>query len=107
MKYFIAPILVLLLTSFTVISIAAGEEDTLHIAVETRIMVFDRTQASEELTAWAENNGGYFTWKSEDSVRIRVPDEKIKSLAWTFSRAGKCVYRNIFFQKGKTRKLMK
>jgi hypothetical protein len=39
-------------------------------------MVFDRSAAADELGDWAAANGGYFTWKSEESIRIRVPDEK-------------------------------
>jgi hypothetical protein len=40
-------------------------------------MVFDRFKASDRLADWAEENGGYFTWKSDEQVTIRVPDEKV------------------------------
>lgn len=75
MKRIFIPLLMFMILSLMV---GADEVDTLHVAVDARVLVFDRTAASAELASWAEDNDGYFTWKSEESVRIRVPDEKIK-----------------------------
>lgn len=57
-------------------ALGSQESDTLHLAVNAQVMVFDRSVAADELADWAVENGGYFTWKSEESIRIRVPDEK-------------------------------
>lgn len=70
---------VLLVSLILVSSLAAEEEDSLFISVNAGVLVFDRVLASDKLADWAEENGGYFTWKSEEQVRIRVPDEKVKS----------------------------
>jgi len=56
---------------------AAEEDDTLYYSVDAAVMVFDRVKSSTQLTDWAEKNGGYFTWKSDESVRLRVPDEAV------------------------------
>lgn len=56
---------------------AAEEDDTLYYSVDAVVMVFDRVKASTQLTDWADQNGGYFTWKSDESVRLRVPDEAV------------------------------
>ncbi|MCK5737280.1 MAG: DUF4349 domain-containing protein, partial [Spirochaetaceae bacterium] len=72
-------LLVLFLLSIFSINTLAGEEDSLFVSVNSAVLVFDRVLASNQLAAWAEENGGYFTWKSEEQVRIRVPDETVKS----------------------------
>ncbi len=74
-KYFSVIFIILLAVS----TVSAFENDSLYIAVNTVLLVFDRTDASDELASWAEENGGYFTLKSEEHVSIRVPDEKVKS----------------------------
>jgi len=75
MKLLSVLLILLLATAFA----AADEEDTLFKEVGASILVFDPIHASEILSFWAEENGGYFTWKSEDSVRLRVPDLSINS----------------------------
>lgn len=70
----------IIMTAILVSSIqfaGAQESDTLHLAVNAQVMVFDRGVASDELALWAAENDGYFTWKSEESIRIRVPDENV------------------------------
>ena len=57
--------------------LGADETDTRHLSVEAGLMVFDRNEAADRLGDWAEENGGYFTWKSDESVRLRVPDEAV------------------------------
>lgn len=74
MKKLISPAMLLFLI---ISSVGAQEQDTLHLAVNAQVMVFDRGVAADELAEWASENGGYFTWKSEESIRIRVPDEKV------------------------------
>jgi len=69
-------LILIILLSIIILYGGAQDSDTLHISVNARVMVFDQFEASNKLADWAENNGGYFTWKSEDTVRIRVPDEK-------------------------------
>jgi hypothetical protein len=76
MKQLLFPLILTILFSVNVFS---AEEDNLFISVNTSLLVFDRRAASDELASWAEENGGYFTLKSEERVRIRVPDEKVKS----------------------------
>jgi hypothetical protein len=74
MKKLIFPLLIL---ATVPVFLFAQEADTLHLSVQTQILVFDRSTASDDLSVWAEQNGGYFTWKSEESIRIRIPDEKV------------------------------
>lgn len=59
------------------LSAAENDVDSLHLDVDASIMVFDRVVASKALADWAEDKGGYFTWKSEESIRLRVPDEAV------------------------------
>jgi len=73
-------ILILSVLSLMVFSAAlSAAEDNLYVSVNASLLVFDRRGAADDLADWAEENGGYFTWKSEEQVQIRVPDEKVQS----------------------------
>ncbi len=63
------------------VSLWAGEEkDTRHLSVDAGLMVFDRQEAADKLALWAEEHKGYFIWKSDESVRFRVPDQAVEEL---------------------------
>ena len=70
-----------------------NEVDTLHMSVDAGVLVFDRVAASDALADWAETQGGYFTWKSEESVRIRVPDEAAARFREVLEEIGEAVIR--------------
>ena len=62
-------------------ALAAQEaDDTRHISIDAGLMVFDRRVAADQLGDWADANGGYFTWKSDDAVVLRVPDDAVEDL---------------------------
>ena len=61
-------------------ALESNGSDTMHLAVNASLLVFDRRDAADHLTGWAEQNGGYFVWKSDDSVQFRVPDTAIPDL---------------------------
>ena len=57
-----------------VLPLAGAAADTMHLSIETGLMVFDRQAAAEALGNWGEAGGGYFTMKSDEYVHLRVPD---------------------------------
>ncbi len=70
---------VLLAALVTLCSAAGAFADTMHVSIEAGLMVFDRRAAAESLGNWADNNGGYFTFVSDEYVVLRVPDDKAES----------------------------
>ncbi len=73
-------VLIFLLAVMAVSFLAAEETDTRHLSVQAGLMVFNRQETADKLALWAEENGGYFTWKSDESVRLRVPDKAVDNL---------------------------
>ncbi len=84
-------LITVLLSAFLSIVSLAAEEDSRFITVNASVLVFDRRVASDELAHWAEDNGGYFTWKSEEGIQIRVPDGKVKEFRGFLDNLGEFV----------------
>lgn len=56
---------------------AYAQDDFRYIHINTELMVFDRAEAIDSLTEWAESRKGYFTEKTDKSLRLRIPDNLI------------------------------
>jgi hypothetical protein len=56
------------------------DENYIVRTVQTTVLVTDPDAASELIGSWAEENGGYYTYKSTESVRLRVPWQRIPAL---------------------------
>lgn len=57
-----------------------ADENYIVRTVQTTVLVTDPDAASELIGSWAEENGGYYTYKSTESVRLRVPWQRIPAL---------------------------
>ncbi len=55
-------------------------EDNLYYRVSARLLVKDRQKTSENLSDWAEREGGYFTLFSLERLSLRIPDTKLETL---------------------------
>ena len=73
------PLLTAVLFCLPVLSFLGAQENR-ALSVNAGIMVFDRTRAADAIALWGENAGGYFIWKSEDGVRLRVPSGAVSEL---------------------------
>jgi len=93
MKYLILGLLCLIVLPSSMAQDADSGEDTLHVAVDCDLLVFDRFEASDALARWGEENGGFFTWKSEEAVRLRVPDEAVAGFRDYVDSVGESVLR--------------
>ena len=93
MRRLILTIIAAVLAVSSAFAADGGGEDTLHLSVDAGIMVFDRVAASDALARWAEDHGGYFTWKSEESVRLRVPDEAVEGFRDVLDDSAEAVLR--------------
>jgi polyhydroxyalkanoate synthesis regulator phasin len=60
--------------------IAGGDENYLSHRLSAVILVSDAEKASDLLTTWAENAGGYYIFKSRERVTLRIPYQKIADL---------------------------
>ena len=52
---------------------AQDREDTLYYEVNARLLVKDRQQAADALTDWAEKQNGYFVYKTQEQISLRLP----------------------------------
>lgn len=59
-----------------------GQENPSGLALQVygQILVEDPQEAGDALVLWAQDNGGYFTEKSLDFVRLRVPADRVEDL---------------------------
>jgi hypothetical protein len=58
--------------------IHADEYTAYHLT--TSILVQDPETTADRIIAWVEKNGGYFTLRSSDTLMLRVPSQRMKSL---------------------------
>ena len=56
----------------------AGQTNFLAIKIRAQIIVTDRIAAGETLTSWAEENGGFFLFRSLDLITLRIKVEKVE-----------------------------
>ena len=69
-------LLALLLTS----GLVSAEENYLHQSVGATMLVADPAVAADRLEAWAENEGGYTLYKSDERVSLRLPHPRLGEL---------------------------
>ncbi len=62
------------------------------------LKVLDRTQASDAIAAKADELGGYFTGRSDDSLDLRIPQAKLAELDAFATSQGVMVQRQISTQ---------
>ncbi len=55
--------------------LAAGEYTAYDL--KTTVLVADPETAADRIIEWVEENGGYFTFRSSDTVVLRVPSQKM------------------------------
>lgn len=55
-------------------------EDSLYYELNVRLLVQDRQTASNLISRWAENKGGYYTVKNNEQIVFRLPDSEITNL---------------------------
>jgi hypothetical protein len=46
----------------------------------TSVLVADPESTADRIIEWVEKNGGYFTFRSSDTLRLRVPSQKMNGL---------------------------
>ncbi len=71
------------LLCFLVISIASSgfaQENTLATFLEVRALSGDREAVTEQLAYWVEQSGGYYTYRSDSEIVLRVPPPAIESI---------------------------
>ncbi len=73
MKHILIPAFLIIFAA-SVINAAEIDDDSMHLSINTGLMVFDRQIAADSIGYWAEAHGGYFVWKSDERVVVRVPD---------------------------------
>jgi hypothetical protein len=44
------------------------------------VLVADPESTADRIIEWVEKNGGYFTFRSSDTLRLRVPSQKMNGL---------------------------
>ncbi len=59
---------------------AGSDGPLLAVSVKAQVMTGDRDAAGGRLAMWAEANGGYFTYRSLDSLVLRIPDRALAGL---------------------------
>lgn len=61
---------------------AIGQQSTdmgyLAIKVRSQIIVADKVESGEVLTSWAEDNGGFFLFRSLDRVVLRIKADRVE-----------------------------
>lgn len=58
--------------------LAAGEYTAYDL--KTTVLVADPETAADRIIEWVEENGGYFTFRSSDTVVLRVPSQRMGGL---------------------------
>lgn len=56
---------------------AAGADETLALRLSMQVIAADPEMSSRQFTNWAEDAGGYFTFRSLERVILRVPPDRI------------------------------
>lgn len=67
---------------------ASGQTETLAVTVEAQVVAADREATALALSRWADESGGYFTYRSADRVTLRVPDGAVTELRPFVERLG-------------------
>lgn len=59
---------------------AAAAEDSLATSVTIQVIASDPETSGRTMADWAESVGGYFTFRSEEQIDLRVPPEQVRVL---------------------------
>lgn len=62
---------------FLVLPRVASQEDTLAASAEILAVTTDRVALARTLADWAEERGGYYTYRSETEVHLRIPPRQV------------------------------
>ncbi|MBT3272134.1 MAG: DUF4349 domain-containing protein [Spirochaetales bacterium] len=73
-----------LIMIIVVIPALAAEDNTLFYDIQAVGLVADSAEAVETMAVWAESAGGYFLFKSDDSLMIRFPFSIVKEFIMLF-----------------------
>lgn len=71
------PVALLLVLLVPAISVVYGQDEYLASSVEILAMSTDRAALARDLADWAEERGGYYTYRSETEVHLRVPPSQV------------------------------
>ena len=69
-----------LLALLSASGLAGAEENYLHQSVGVTMLVADPAVAADRLEAWAESEGGYTLYKSDERVSLRLPHPRLGGL---------------------------
>lgn len=64
----------------------AAQEEFLATTVEIVAMKGDRAAITEDLAEWVDANGGYYTYRSETEIHLRVPSDRIAGVRTRLER---------------------
>jgi hypothetical protein len=80
--------LAVLLLALLAVTLTAGAQETLAIYVELQVIASDPEATSITLADWADENGGYFTSRSETAVILRLPPDQVPLLRALIEEGG-------------------
>lgn len=58
----------------------AAAENSLATSVTIQVIASDPDASGRAMADWAESVGGYFTFRSEEQIDLRVPPEQVRTL---------------------------
>jgi uncharacterized protein DUF4349 len=82
--FILAAVLLCVLGSRAITQESAGPdaqpESTLALDVTLQLIASDPERTSRSVTEWADAVGGYFTYRSDEQVLIRIPPDRVPEL---------------------------
>ncbi|MCG8453086.1 MAG: DUF4349 domain-containing protein [Spirochaetales bacterium] len=57
-----------------------AESSQRHVEVHATLRSLDVSRSAQSIVEWTSEVGGYFVWSSDESVRLRIPAEKVSQL---------------------------
>jgi len=66
-------------------------QDTLAISVTLQLIASDAEMTSRSVAEWADAAGGYFTFRSEQQLLIRIPPDRVPELRMLIEEIGDTV----------------
>lgn len=77
-----------LAAAMLLVSVASVAEELLAVDVQMQVLAGDREVTGRALSEWADEHGGYFTFRSFERVTLRVPDHEVARLRAFVERRG-------------------
>ena len=82
----------LLIATMVVVAAAVGTtQDNLAVRVLMQLIASDPEASSLAIATWADDSGGYFTYRSEQQVVVRIPPDRIPELRALVETSGDTV----------------